>query len=108
MNRRHAAQDAEAHIERRTALRVECGEERYRGRVVIDFEAQPVFEIERPRLFGNIRGRIVQPQVGRQIGSFVLGNDATGFVFQKFIDKDAIKTDESADRRRGPLAEAFD
>ena len=83
---RNVAQDRIAHVEWLAGTRIE--RRRQRCRVVIDLgdQPQPAFQIKRPRLLGNVRGRIVEVEERRELWRATFGDDPARAIGHEAVD----------------------
>ena len=104
VHRRHAAQHRVGHVGWAVGYRVVHRHQRH-GRVgCVGDEAQPVFEVHGPRLLRHVRGRVVQPQPGRQVLADGLGNDFAALVGRKPVNGHPVEARDGAHLLHGVLA----
>ena len=91
VNRRDAAQDGEAEIERPAALRIERRYERRRLVVDVRNDPQPVQRVQPPRLRRDVGGGIVQAEERFETGGPRFGDDLAVPVAIEAVDHHAVE-----------------
>ncbi len=102
VNGRNGAEDGKAQVQRLSRQRVAVGNQ-WGGRGVdVGDEPQPVGPIQGPGLLGNVRGRIVETQVGGQMVLLLLGHDGAVPVVVELVQPNPVETGQPLDRFAGP------
>ncbi len=104
VDRRDAAQDAGAQVERR-GLPLQ---QRHHGRAHVGDETQGVDDIQTPGLGGDVAGRIAPPPVGVQRGNAGLCGHLAAAVGPEAVGHHAVEAGQRAQLFGGELQQVFD
>jgi hypothetical protein len=105
VDRRHAAQHAEAQVERR---RAGCAQQGHRVVGHVGDHAQRVQRIQAARLRRDVAGRIALPLIGHEVVAARLGHHVAAVVAAETVSHHAVEAGELAHLAHGGAQQAVD